>query len=117
MRGAIFLALVGLRAVALAQAPVEERGVAANLSLDAQQRVEFARRAAEQADSGLKTAESDVHRAESALESAQKQHDEAKSRLERARRSLDQARAKAKESHATYERESSQFDLHRRGAP
>jgi len=117
MRAPIFLAFAALCTVANAQAPVEERGVAPNLSLGAQQRVEFARRAAERADSELKDAEREVHRAESALESAQRRYDDANARLERAKRNLGQASAKATESRAIYERESAQFDSLRRGAP
>jgi len=117
MRAPLFLALAGLCALARAQAPVEERGVAGSLPLEGQQRVEFARRVAEQADSGLKNAEFDLRRAESALESAQKRHEEAKVHLDRARQNLNEARAKAKESRAAYERESAQFDRRRRGEP
>ena len=117
MRAPLFLALAALCTVATAQAPVEERGVSANLPLDGQQRVEFARRAAERADSDLKDAERSVRRGESALESAQWQLENAKAQLEQARKNFDVARTKASESRAAYERESAQFDRRRRGAP
>ena len=117
MRAPAYLAIAVLCTVANAQAPVEERGVAPNLSLGAQQRVEFARRAAERADSELKDAERNVRRGESSLESAQWQYENAKAKLEQARKNLDGARSKASEAHASYERESAQFDRQRRGAP
>ena len=110
------LALALPCAVALAQAPVEERGVTGNSFLEAQQRVEFARRAADQAYSALRDAERDLRQADSAVESARRQLDEARTQAERSKKGLAQARAKAAESRAVYERESAQFGRIRRGA-
>jgi len=106
-----------MHAVALGQAPVEERRAPVNLFSDAQQRVEFSRKAAEQADSGLRDAERDLRRAEAEVESAQEQLRRSKVQAEQSRKNLAQARARAAEARSLHERESAQYDRMRRGAP
>jgi hypothetical protein len=114
---AIALSLVLMHAVALGQSPVEERRAPANSLFDAQQRVEFSRKAAEQADSGLRDAERDLRLANAGIESAQQQVQRARARAEQSRKNLAQARARAVEARSLHERESAQYDRLRRGAP
>ena len=111
----VLLITLMLPALALAQAPVEDSGVRGDSFVEAQQRVEFARRAAEQADQRMAAAEGAVKTADTALASARKQFDEAKAGADKARRELEQARAKAGESHKMYEREATEFERLRRG--
>ena len=116
MRALSFLVLALLCRAAVAQAPVEERRSQNDTLAGAQQRVEFSRRAAEQADQRAGQAEQEARDAQAALESAQKRHEEAKARAETATRELTQARANASTSRHAYEQESAQFDRVRRGA-
>jgi len=107
--------LMTLPATVLAQAPIEDRGVRRDPYVEAQQRAEFARRAAEEADQRVAQAEASAKAAEAALASARSQLDAAKAGLERSRKDLAQARAKARELHRTYEREATEFERVRRG--
>jgi len=109
------LTLMTLPVIVLAQAPIEDRGVRRDPYVEAQQRAEFARRAAEEADQHVAQAVVSAKAAEAALASARSQLDAAKAGLERARKDLAQARAKAGELHRTYEREATEFERVRRG--
>jgi chromosome segregation ATPase len=116
MRTPTFLLLMALCALARAQAPVEDRGTRASVFTDAQQRVEYARQAAEKADAQVRQSERESGLAETALRSAKSQYDAAKSDADRAKKALAQARAKAADSRKAYERESGRFERLRRGA-
>lgn len=116
MPALVFLTAMMLPAAALAQAPVEDRGVGGGSFGEAQQRVEFARQAAEQADRRVLEAEAGARAADGALASAQRQLVEARAGTDKARKDLEQARARARELRKAYEREATQFERVRRGA-
>lgn len=117
MREWSFFLVVAVTGTVLAQAPVEDRRGRGDAVADAQQRLEFSRRAAAQADERVAQAEQNMKEAERALESVRKQYDEAKAQADRANRDLTEARAKARELRRAYEQESAEFDRLRRGAP
>jgi chromosome segregation ATPase len=116
MRALTLFLLMSVCALARAQAPVEDRGARASAFTDSQQRVEYARQAAEKADAQVRQSERDAGLAEAALRSAKSQYEAAKADADKAKKALAQARSKAAESRRAYEKESAQFDRLRRGA-
>jgi len=106
----IFILSAGLASVAQAQAPAEERRPGVDPLGEAQQRVEFARRAREQAGARVANAESALREADAAFQAAKKEFDLASARRDAARRTLAEARSTATVAKQSYEKESAAFD-------
>ena len=97
-----------------ARAPIEERGHRTDAYADAQQRVEFARKASEQAEADLKTREREFQESDDAMKAAQKQFDEARARREKARKDLSEAANRSTEAKRGFDRESAAFEKMRK---
>jgi len=110
---ALSLALC-LASAALAQtpkAPAEERRHTSTDPLgEAQQRVEFARRAKVQAGDRVVTAENAARESEAEFQVAKKQFDQTAARREAARKALVEARSAAAAANKAYDKESAAFD-------
>ena len=114
--------LIGLGALsaiaaspAQAQAPTEERRHRADSYADAQQRVEFARKASEQSELELPNREKEFQDADNAMKAAQKQFDEARARREKARKDFSDAASRSTEAKRTFDREAAAFERLRKG--
>lgn len=97
-----------------AQAPIEERGHRTDAYADAQQRVDFSRKASQQAETDLKAREFEFQQADDALKAAQKQFDEARARREKARKELSDAANRSTEAKRGLDRESAAFEKMRK---
>lgn len=107
----IFILSAGLASMAQAQAPAEERRHTGGDSLgQAQQRVEFARRAKAQAGDRVANAESAARESDAELQAVKKQFDQASARRDAARKALAEARSAAAAANQAYEKESAAFD-------
>ena len=98
----------------LAQAPIEDRGRRADAYADAQQRVDFSRKASQQAEADLKAKEFEFQQSDDALKAAQKQFDEARARREKARKELSDAANRSTEAKRGLDRESAAFEKMRK---
>ena len=107
--GLLFLSAIVTAAVAVAQAPVEEREPRASSYTEAQQRVEFARQSVTRSEQRVKDAERRVRDAEAALLPALRQYEGTKSRLDKARADLERERSAVSASRKAYETESATF--------
>lgn len=114
------LALCSIQPVAfatpdvLAQAPIEDRGRRTDAYADAQQRVDFSRKASQQAEADLKAKEFEFQQSDDALKAAQKQFDEARARREKARKELSDAANRSTEAKRGLDRESAAFEKMRK---
>lgn len=107
----IFILSIGLASVAQAQAPAEERRHASTDPLgEAQQRVEFARRAKAQAGDRVARAEGAARESDAEFQTVKKQFDQAAARRDAARKAMAEARAGAAAANKAYEKESAAFD-------
>jgi len=111
---AILLSFSLLATVAMAQAPIEERGHRTDAYADAQQRVEFSRRASQQAEADLKAREFEFQQADDAMKAAQKQFDEIRARRDKARKELSDAANRSTEAKRGLDRESAAFEKMRK---
>lgn len=107
----ILILFAGLTSLAQAQAPAEERRHTSGDSLgEAQQRVEFARRAKAQASDRVANAESAARESDAEFQVAKKQFDQVAARRDAARKALAEARSAAAAANKAYEKESAAFD-------
>lgn len=100
--------------IAVAQAPIEERGRRTDAYADAQQRVDFSRKVSQQAETDLKVREFEFQQADDAMKAAQKQFDEARARREKARKELSDAANRSTEAKRGLDRESAAFEKMRK---
>jgi septal ring factor EnvC (AmiA/AmiB activator) len=96
------------------RAPIEERGHRTDAYADAQQRVDFSRKASQQAEVDLKTKEFEFQQADDAMKAAQKQFDETRARREKARKDLSDAANRSTEAKRELDRESAAFEKMRK---
>ena len=93
---------------AMAQAPAEERShLVTDAQGEAQQRIEFSRRAASQAEGVLKEADAE-------FQTAQKLFEQARARQEKARKERAEAQAKFAAAQKNYQRDSAELERIRR---
>lgn len=93
------------------KAPAEERRHASTDPLgEAQQRVEFARRAKAQAGDRVARAEGAARESDAEFQTVKKQFDQVAARRDAARKAMAEARAGAVAANKAYEKESAAFD-------
>lgn len=108
------LVLTAPAVLAQGKAPIEDRGHRTDAYADAQQRVDFSRKASQQAEADLKTKEFEFQQADDAMKAAQKQFDEARARREKARKELSDAANRSTEAKRGLDRESAAFEKMRK---
>jgi hypothetical protein len=99
-----------------AQAPVEERAVRSPPLQAAQERVEFARRAAREAERRASEALASAREAEAVADAAHKQYEHTRAEADQAKRESEQARTRAMASRSAYEQEATAFEHARAGS-
>jgi chromosome segregation ATPase len=110
-----FAAITLALSSAWAQAPAEERRAFGNPLTDAQQRVEFARRASASADSRAGQAERELQQIEQEARAVQKQLDAIRARQDRVKQELAEARSASAAARKQFEHESAELERMRGG--